>query len=319
MNNDNTNNSTILLGTRDRLGWVGVYVRGLAMGIAEVIPGVSGGTIAFISGIYAELLASIAALGLPAVVDLFNKGPLYFWHRYNLSFLGLLGFGMACSILLFAKLVLFFLANYALYLWAFFFGLICVSVVVISRQARLTHLMSFGVIGLLIGAFLGLSNAVNLEPTPLTLFIAGMLAVSAWILPGVSGSYILLILGLYADVLHALGSFDYLTLGLLGSGCIIGLLIFSRLLSWLLGRWYSGVMAMLSGFTAGSLIKLWPWQVISPTQGSTDPNTVYLLPWNYSQLSGEAALIPGVLLFFVLGAVLVLFVNKLTRAVPPND
>jgi len=289
------------------------------MGIAEVIPGVSGGTFAFISGIYTELLASIAALGLPAIVDLFSKGPGYFWHRYNLAFLCLLMLGMACRILLFAKLVLFLLANFALYLWAFFFGLICVSVVVISRQARPTHLLSLGVIGLLLGAGLALSNAVHIEPTPVTLFVAGMLAVSAWILPGVSGSYLLLIMGLYANVLHAVDSFDYFTIGLIGSGCVVGLLIFSRFLSWLLNSWRSGVMAVLSGFTAGSLIKLWPWQVVAEREGATDHNTEYLLPWNYTQLSGEAALIPGVLIFFVMGAVLVLFVNRLTQTVPSTD
>jgi len=316
MNKHSIHSSTIPAAERDLSGWFAVFVRGLAMGIAEVIPGVSGGTIAFISGIYTELLTSIAALGAPAILDLFNKGPLYFWHRYNLSFLALLFLGMACSIVLFAKLVLFLLANYGLHLWGFFFGLICVSVVVISRQARLTHLLSLGLIGILFGAGLALSSAASLEPTPATLFVAGMLAVSAWILPGVSGSYLLLVLGLYSDVLHAVDSLDYLTLGLLGSGCAVGLLVFSRLLSWLLNNWHSGVMAMLSGFTAGSLIKLWPWQVVSKIQGSMDQSTNYLLPWNYTQLSGEAAQIPGVLFFVVLGAALVLFVNRLTQAAP---
>lgn len=314
-----TNNSNEPVNERDFIAWVGVYVRGLAMGIAEVIPGVSGGTIAFVSGIYTELLTSISALGPPAIVSLFTRGPLYFWHRYNLGFLSLLFFGMACSILLFAKLVLFLLDTYALYLWAFFFGLICISVFAISRQARLTHLLSFGLVGVLAGAFLSLSGVANLEPSPLILFVAGMVAVSAWILPGVSGSYLLLILGLYADVLHAVDSFDYATISIIAGGCVAGLMIFSRLLSWLLNNWYSGVMAMLSGFTAGSLVKLWPWQVNSSSNGSIDNSTVYLLPWNYTQASGEAAQIGGVLLFFFLGAVLVWFVNRLTQGAPHND
>ncbi len=319
MNNDNLPSTEMQSGNRDIAGWIGIYVRGLAMGIAEVIPGVSGGTIAFVSGIYSELLASIAALGPEAIVSAFDKGPQYFWRYYNLGFLSLLVLGMACSILLFSRIILFLLEHFALYLWAFFFGLICISVVVISRQAKLTHLLSLGLFGLVIGVSLALGDAGSLEPTRATLFFAGMLAVCAWILPGVSGSYLLLVIGLYADVLLAIEAFDIITIGLFGSGCVVGLMVFSRVLSWLLGHWHSGVMATLSGFTAGSLIKLWPWQLILLSEDERNESVSYLLPWNYTQVSGEAALIPGVLLFFLLGMLLVFYVNRYTQLMPIPD
>ena len=134
MMNDNLTHTEMQSRNRDVADWIGVYVRGLAMGIAEVIPGVSGGTIAFVSGIYSELLTSIAALGPHAIVSVFDKGFMHFWRYYNLGFLSLLITGMACSILLFSKLILFLLEHFALYVWAFFFGLICISVAIISRQ-----------------------------------------------------------------------------------------------------------------------------------------------------------------------------------------
>jgi len=269
------NQSTVdceTLKNRSPVELVGIALRGALMGIAEVIPGVSGGTIAFISGIYDELLGSIARFGPASIPELFRVGIPRFWQTHNLTFLATLGFGMVVSLVTVARLVKAALEATPPLVWAFFFGLIVASVVYLGRNLRdpaatdSSSSLSGGVLFLigLIGLALGLGLSV-LAPATVNvqwwmLLVGGALAVTAWILPGISGSLMLLLMGLYPAVLAAVSDFDVVLLGSLATGCVIGLLAFSRLLSWLLRHYRAPVLALLTGVMAGSLIKLWPWQ-----------------------------------------------------------
>lgn len=246
---------------RDLRGWLLVGLRGVAMGIAELVPGVSGGTIAFVTGIYEELVGTLARLQPRALGTLWRDGPKRFWSEHNLSFLLALGLGMVLAIVTFARVLEWLLDHYAVAVWAFFFGLIVASVFHIGRYRRPLHLASWGLLGALI-AYAVLQLGVREGPAPLWLyFVGGMVAISAWLLPAVSGSFMLLVLGLYEPVLRAFNAGDWVFPLTLGAGCAVGLLLFARLLDWLLRRVHEPLLAALTGFMAVSLLKLWPWNV----------------------------------------------------------
>lgn len=263
--------------SRTALQWLGIVLRGALMGIAEVIPGVSGGTIAFISGIYSELLGSIARFGPASVSVLLRNGLQAFWQQHNLSFLVALACGMLLSLITVARLVKAALESTPPLVWAFFFGLIIASVVFLARGIKASTLLLFGGFGLALGLVLSQLTPASVEVQWWMLTVGGTLAVTAWILPGVSGSFMLLLMGLYPAVLAAVADLDVVLLGSLLVGCILGLLLFSRLLSWLLANYRQPVLALLTGIMAGSLTKLWPWQ-------SATANL--LLPEQYAQTVG---------------------------------
>jgi putative membrane protein len=285
--------------------WAGIFARGMAMGAAEVVPGVSGGTIAFITGIYHELLDTIAGLSLRTLARL-RYGLAAFWRAGNLGFLAVLGAGMVVSVLLFARVIRESLESMPLLVWAFFFGLIVGSCIDIARHSVVRVLMKVGPFGVAAGLALSLSGAVSLEATPLWLFVGGMIAVSAWILPGVSGGYMLLLLGLYPSVINAIADLEFGPLTWLALGCVAGLAVFARFLSFLMRRHYLPVMAALTGFMAGSLVKLWPWRSGGP--GGAD---LPVMPWTYQQLGHDPMLL-GVIAAILVGlaAVLLLVVAR---------
>lgn len=246
---------------RDLRGWLLLGLRGMAMGIAELVPGVSGGTIAFVTGIYEELVGTLARLQPRALLTLRRKGPRRFWIEHNLGFLAVLALGMLLAIVAFARVLEFLLDQYAVAVWAFFFGLIVASVFHIGRYRRPLHLATWGLLGAVI-AYGVLQLGVREGPAPLWLyFVGGMIAVSAWLLPAVSGSFMLLVLGLYEPVLRAFNAGDWALPLTLAAGCAAGLLAFARLLDWLLRRVHEPLLAALTGFMAISLLKLWPWSV----------------------------------------------------------
>ena len=245
---------------RTAFQYVGLALRGAMMGIAEVIPGVSGGTIAFISGIYDELLGSIARFGPESFGVLRRDGVRGFWLQHNLGFLLAVAVGMGLALVTVARLVKSALETSPPLVWAFFFGLIVASIFVLLRGLRWQQALLFGGLGLLLGIVLSRLSPASVDPQWWMLIPGGMLAVTAWILPGISGSLMLLLMGLYPAVLAAVADFDVALLGSLGVGCVLGLLAFSRLLVWLLGRFRGPVLAVLTGVMAGSLVKLWPWQ-----------------------------------------------------------
>ena len=253
------------------LSSAGIFLRGLLMGAADIVPGVSGGTVAFITGIYDQLLDSLRAVDLEFLARLSRLDIAGAWQHINGRFLLALLLGIATSIFSLAQLVSWVLEHHPVPLWAFFFGLILASALVLLREVdnwsvlKVLCLLSAGAVAL----FIALSPVMSLEMGLAGVFLAGFLAVCAMILPGISGSFILVLLGMYSTTLVALKSLDlvFILVFVIGAGC--GLLCFSRLLHWLLQRFHQGTMAVLTGFLFGSLLVVWPWKrVLEWVEGS---------------------------------------------------
>ena len=240
----------------------GLFVRGLAMGAAEVVPGVSGGTIAFVTGIYDELVRSLAGVSPRSLEVLLRQGWRSFAAAHNVAFFLFLGAGMAASFLAVANLVEVLLANHRGVVFGFFFGLIAASVFHVGAQSTWRALATCGLLGLALGAALGWQSEPGTDRSLDTLatFGAGALASTAWLLPGVSGAFMLLLLGLYGPLLAALTGGDWSVIAPFVGGVVVGVVAFSKLLAWLLGRVRAALLAVLTGFLAGSLTQLWPWR-----------------------------------------------------------
>ena len=275
----------------------GVAGRGLLMGLAEVVPGVSGGTMAFISGIYPQLVGALAAFGPGSIAML--KDPLKFWTHHNLRFLLVLALGMGLGVMVFAQVVHFILAHFQPLLWAFFSGVIAMSVVAIGRYRQRSALMLWGSLGLVSGLGILWLPVLQTEPSSWLVLLGGALAVCAWLLPAISGSYVLLALGLYTPVITAVAQFDITLLATLAAGCAIGLLAFAKTLSWLLRHHSEPLLSLLTGFMLGSLPKLWPWQ----DGAALEVSDRLLTPASYAAMAQVPAYLPWAVLMFVLGAV----------------
>ena len=263
---------------RNRVAWAGILVRGAAMGVAEVVPGVSGGTIAFVTGIYRELIASLAAFS-PKTLPWLVTDSRRFWRHHNLGFLVCLGSGMLLSVLLLARLVSVALGAYPTLVWGFFFGLVLFSVFDIGRARAPAILLTAGVAGLLFGVATSFLEPRGAEPTYLAYFVGGALAVCAWLLPAVSGSFLLMAMGLYADVLAAAASLNLAVLAVFVLGMATGIALFARLLKFLMDRFFEPVLGFLTGFMAGALVNLWPWQA----------GGALLFPGTWGETSGSPA------------------------------
>ena len=232
------------------------------MGAADVVPGVSGGTIAFITGIYAELIDSITAVTPKALKILFQKGFKAAWEHINGTFLLVLGSGILVAIVSLAKLIHYLLEHYPIFVWSFFFGLIIASCWYIGRSIDHWRVPQFIAIvaGTMIAAFISLASPVEATPYLPVIFLAGSIAVCAMILPGISGSFILLLMGLYAPIMGAIHDANFVLLGTLALGAVLGLLLFSHFLKWLLSHHEAVILSLLTGFMLGSLVKVWPWK-----------------------------------------------------------
>jgi len=290
-----------LQAVRDLPAWLGLYLRGIAMGIAEVIPGVSGGTIAFVSGIYEELIATLASLR-PSSLRLLRHGIGSFWRQHNLSFLLVLGLGMVTGVALFAHALSLALLVARPVVWAFFFGVILFSVLILGRDRVPRVLAIWFPPGLLLGLLM-----VNLDATAQlgglwAYFFGAALAVAAWLLPAVSGSFLLLLLGLYEGVLAALVGLNLTVLGAMAAGALIGLICFANLLSFLMSRYREPVLSLLTGFMAGSIVRLWPWR---------GPDDSLLLPAGYSELMAASPLTLWVGAAFLVGMVAIWLLARL--------
>lgn len=237
-------------------------LKGFGMGAANVIPGVSGGTIALLTGIYSEIVAALDSVTEAGTWSaLFHGRFREFWNRIHGSFLLSLGIGVVASIFSLAKLMTWVLAHYPILTWAFFFGLIVASAVVMFRDIDGWDLKAalFALLGAVLGVLVCTLTPTQTPDGPVFIFICGAIAICTMILPGISGSFILLILGKYDFVMRAVSGLDIPVLLIFGLGCIIGLLAFAKFLHWLLGRWEKQTMLVLLGFVAGSLVKVWPW------------------------------------------------------------
>ncbi len=239
--------------------WLGLFVRGLAMGVVEVVPGVSAGTIAFVTGIYREFVGSLASF-TPRSITWCITDFGRFWRHHNLPFLACLGSGMAIGLVAFANLMNHWLQTAPVVVWAFFFGLILFSALDIGRARKPSKLATFGLIGALCGWLITKVSPLATDLGLAAYFLGGALAIGAWLLPAVSGGLVLLLLGLYEDVLAALVHWDLALLAVLASGCLAGLALFSRLVRMLMLRRFETMMSFLTGLLAGSLMRLWPWQ-----------------------------------------------------------
>ena len=241
---------------------LGVYLRGIAMGAADVVPGVSGGTVAFITGIYEELLNSIKAINPRALIVLKNEGVKSFWSSINGSFLLALLLGILTSIISLARLIAHVLEAQPLLIWSFFFGLIVASSFHMVKQLKQWswQLLLAMCVGGIFAFAIGEMKPSEIAVDPLVVFAAGSIAICAMILPGISGSFILVLLGMYSHLLNAIKEFQWLLLVSFAAGCAVGLLSFSHLLAWLFKRFHDITVALLTGFLIGSLNMVWPWK-----------------------------------------------------------
>lgn len=287
----------------------GIYARGLAMGAADVVPGVSGGTVALITGIYEELIDSLAGIR-PRLLGVWREhGFAAFWREGNFSFLSALFAGVFSSLLLLSGIITWLLANHPIPVWSFFCGLILASIWLVLRPVSdwRTPVLLMLISGFVVAAWISLQPGLSsLGSAPWLFFLSGAVAICAMILPGISGSFILLLLGMYAAVLNAVHGGDWVRVGAFLAGTVVGLLAFVQLLRVLLHRWHEPMLALLAGFMAGSLFKLWPWR-LEATGPLADAR---VLPGTYAQLSGQPAMVPAALLGAVLGLLVVWLLSR---------
>lgn len=239
-----------------------LVLKGIAMGAANVIPGVSGGTVAFITGIYERLISALKSFDLASIRLLLSGKWMEFAVRTDLNFLFFLFLGVAVSILSLAKVMEWAFAYYESLTLAFFFGLIVASILGVGRQistVNLSVLITF-LFGLIIAGGIAFLPPAPPNDSTLYLILCGMVAISSMILPGLSGSYVLLLMGNYVLVISAIGEFNFGILAPVAIGVVIGLVLFSRLLAWLFAHYKDATISMLTGFVVGSLLIIWPWK-----------------------------------------------------------
>ena len=252
------------MGKRTYLHYLFIALKGMAMGIAELVPGVSGGTIAFVTGIYEEFLSSINNITLSTFKTLKNKGFSAFWKKLNGNFLVVLFGGMLVSILSFSKLISWLLEFHPIPIWSFFFGLVLASVIFVAKAINKWNLATIVLFALgAVTAFYitTLPPSANTDSLPF-LFFSGALAICAMVLPGISGSFILVLLGSYKTILDAVNDKDFKIIITVGLGVVFGILSFARLLKWMFEHYKNITLAVLTGFILGSLNKIWPWKNI---------------------------------------------------------
>jgi len=287
------------------------------MGAADVVPGVSGGTIAFISGIYEELLTSISSINLKTLRVLKSEGLKAVWKTINGNFLIALLIGIFISIASLAKLISWLLENKPILVWSFFFGLVLASILYIGKQITRWNLLTIFlfIVGALIAYYITtLQPLVTENSSPLFIFLAGSIAICAMILPGISGSFILVLLGAYKPVLDAIHNKDFKLLAILATGAIVGLLFFSKILKWLFNHYRNFTLAMLTGFILGSLNKIWPWKQTLTwrlnSHGVKVPfNEQSILPSSYE---GEPQIAMAIILA-VIGFLVIILLEKLAK------
>ncbi|MDR2581673.1 MAG: DUF368 domain-containing protein [Fibromonadaceae bacterium] len=261
-----------------------LYVKGIAMGTVDLVPGVSGGTIALITGIYEEFIHSLKSFTFKNFKLLFSGKFKTFWETVNGTFMLILALGIGTGIFSMIKVVLYVIGNHFIITWSFFFGLILISVFSILRTVRKLTLLLFACfcIGATIAFFITSMSAVQTPNALWFIFVSGSLAVCALLLPGTSGSVILLLLGKYQYILDALNSFKIDILAAFAGGAIFGMLSFSHFLSWLLRKYHDITVALLSGLLLGSLNKIYPWKVLINTANNE------ILPWNIDSFSNHS-------------------------------
>ncbi|TRX48198.1 DUF368 domain-containing protein [Fulvivirga sp. M361] len=297
-----------------------LFLKGVGMGSADVVPGVSGGTIALITGIYERLLESIRSVDLDALKLLFQLDLKGFWEKINGTFLITLLLGIATSILSFAKLITYLLKTHPIPVWSFFFGLIIVSAILIVRNIgkwKATTGVAL-IIGVAIAYLITEATPASTPESLWFIFLSGAIAICAMILPGISGSFILLIMGKYQYIFNALSEKNIVVIAVFMAGCITGLLSFARVISWLFKKYHDLTLALLSGFMIGSLNKVWPWKIpLEFRMNSHGEQVAYItdnvLPGEYYRQLSENPLVFQAILFIALGIFLVVAIEKIAK------
>lgn len=294
-----------------------ISLKGMAMGAADVVPGVSGGTIAFISGIYEELLTSISSINFSTLKLLKTKGIKVVWKTINGNFLLALLLGIFVSIVSLAKLISWLLENKPILVWSFFFGLVLASILYIGKQISKWNLITVTVfvLGSIIAYYITtLQPLISENSSPLFMFLAGALAICAMILPGISGAFILVLLGAYKPVLEAIHNRDYKIIAIIAFGAVVGLLSFSKVLKWLFNNFRNYTLAVLTGFILGSLNKIWPWKEVLTWRVNSHGIKV---PFNEQSISpfsfqGDAQLTMAIVLSLV-GFLVIIALEKIAN------
>lgn len=289
-----------------------LVLRGCAMGAADVVPGVSGGTIAFITGIYEELIDSIKSIDLQAIKLLLKLRLADFWKKINGNFLLSVVLGIAISIFSLAKLMTWLLDNHPIYIWSFFFGLIIASSVLVAKEIKKWNILT--IISMLAGvAIAWWITVMTPSETPDTwwfIILSGAIAICAMILPGISGAFILLLMGKYSYILGAVSNLQIGILLLFVIGAVAGITSFSHLLSWLLKNYHTVTVSLLTGFMVGSLNKVWPWKETLKTYLDSHGMEKPLIesnisPSRFSELTGNDPLVWEAVLMCVAGFLLI--------------
>ncbi len=274
---------------KDTKELVFTFLKGMGMGAADIVPGVSGGTIAFITGIYDKLLGSIASINFGLINKLKNEGLKSVWKEINGSFLVALLAGILFSVMALASFITYLMEFHPILIWSFFFGLVLASIFHVGKTVTEWNIKNIVglVLGTLVAYFITTLPPLGQADSLVYIFFCAMIAICAMILPGISGSFILLILGAYQTVLAAIKNHDFLLLGIFALGCGIGLLTFSKGLKWMLDKYRNFTVAILTGFLVGSLNKIWPWKEnLQLLYTHSDGRKVFfqqsILPQNYN-------------------------------------
>ncbi|MDA8964137.1 DUF368 domain-containing protein [Acidimicrobiia bacterium] len=291
-----------------------LYLKGAAMGAADIVPGVSGGTIALITGIYEELISSIKNINSKLFKILLKNGIKEFWSALNGNFLLVLLTGIFTSVILLAQVIVFLLVNHEFKLWGFFFGLIIASAFLILKDIQSHNIKSILLMlfGILIATTISLSSTTSFPNSDIFIFITGSIAITAMILPGISGSFILLLLSKYEFIINAIKDFDIRVILVFGLGCICGLLIFSRFLHFLFQNYKDNLLSVLSGFLIGSLIKIWPFRMVIETRIDSDGIEEAMITQPVIPTSQDIESILMFLLFSIFGYLLITLIQKKT-------
>lgn len=290
------------------------------MGAADVVPGVSGGTIAFITGIYQELIDSIKSVNIRSLKLFFTGKFKEFWSEINGNFLLAVVIGIGISVLSLAKGLKYLLENHAILIWSFFFGLIVASAIYVGKdikQWKIGTIISM-IAGAVIAYFITIVTPAEAHSSYAFVFLSGSIAICAMILPGISGSFILVLLGMYKFILDAVSGFNLPVIAVFMVGAALGIILFSNLLSWLLKRYYDLTIALLAGFMIGSLNKVWPWKETVETfidrHGEVKPLVEEnILPTSYETISGLQPQLAGAIGLAALGFALIFIIEGISK------
>ncbi len=278
-------------------------LKGMAMGAADVVPGVSGGTIAFIAGIYDELVNSIKSVNVRTLKMLFKGKVADFWEAVNGNFLSALLLGIAVSVFSLAKLITFLLEAEPVLVWSFFFGLVLASTWFVSKDIKEWNVKTVAafLVGTVVAYYITVATPAETSNHPLFVFLCGAIAICAMILPGISGSFILVLLGKYFYVMEAVKTLDAVVLCVFAAGAVLGITSFSRVLSYALKNFRNVTLSVLSGFMLGSLNKVWPWKTVETlVSGGHELRTEHNVAPNADVAEAVALMLAGFVLVYVL-------------------